>query len=289
MNARAHNKRGLTLIEMTLVVGTIALLVGFGVPAVRSLLHSMQTEAGVHSMIDAALSSAQAMAMTRQRYVGIRFQKRCTSTDSSNPLAGLIDAPQYMIFIMQEEPASMGGLGNGFKAIEGFEPIKLPETVGVMDINSVGSSGRAPTDLLLKKDYALSDVTTFSIVFSPSGRLVMHQVRVRNRNGVRLPDNSDSAKASRDSVFNSVINICQYKVGMFIQDDYCLKLSTPGPVELGLGQELSTAQFVIYDVPTFRALYTGAALTDLQRYLTLLDASQTVNVNVYTGHLIPSK
>jgi hypothetical protein len=288
MYGRAHNRQGLTLIETTLVVATIALMVGFGLPAVRSLLHSFQTEAGVEGVINAALSSAQAMAMTQQRYVGVRFQKRCVSNDPTNPLTGLVDAPQYMIFIMQDEPSNMGGLSNGFRAMEGYEPIKLPDTVGVMDIASSGSSGQAPVDMQLKKDYALNDVTTFSVVFSPSGKLVTHPVRVRNRNGVRLPNNGDPTKVSHDDVFNSVDNICRYKEGMFIQDDYCLRLSVPGPVELGLGQELSTAQFAIYDVVTFRVLYTAAPPTDLQKYFTSLSAAQSVHVNVYTGHLISS-
>jgi Tfp pilus assembly protein FimT len=63
MYLRAHRAKGLTLIEMTLVIATIALLVGFGVPAVRVLIHSFQSESGTRSMIGAALSSARAMAV----------------------------------------------------------------------------------------------------------------------------------------------------------------------------------------------------------------------------------
>jgi Tfp pilus assembly protein PilE len=46
MNVGAHRTKGLTLIEMTLVIATIALLIGFGVPAVRALIHSFQSEDG---------------------------------------------------------------------------------------------------------------------------------------------------------------------------------------------------------------------------------------------------
>ena len=62
MFPRARRTTGLTLIEMTLVVATMALLMGFAVPAVRSLMTSFQTQSGVKSMIEAALSSARARA-----------------------------------------------------------------------------------------------------------------------------------------------------------------------------------------------------------------------------------
>ena len=124
MYGRAHRTTGLTLIEMTLVVATMALLAGFAVPAVRALLNSFQTQSGVKSMIEAALSSARAMAMSSQNYVGIRFQKLCTAQDPADPLKDLFNAPQYMIFIVHEEPKKIGGLANGFRAIEGLEPVR---------------------------------------------------------------------------------------------------------------------------------------------------------------------
>ena len=49
MNGRAHRTIGLTLIETTLVVATIALMVGLAVPAVRSLVNSFQSEGGTRA------------------------------------------------------------------------------------------------------------------------------------------------------------------------------------------------------------------------------------------------
>ena len=139
MYRRARRTTGLTLIEMTLVIATVALMVGFAVPAVRVLVHSFQSGTGITSMVNAALSSARAMAVSRQRYVGVRFQKACTSTDPTDPLKGLMDAPQYMIFITHEEPKLIGGLANGFRAMPGLDPIKLPDTMGVMDLTGIAS------------------------------------------------------------------------------------------------------------------------------------------------------
>jgi hypothetical protein len=300
MHGRVHKTTGLTLIEMTLVIGTIVLLVGFAVPAVRSLTHSFQSEGAVKSMIDAALSSARAMAMTRQRYVGVRFQKLCTSDDPADPLKGVLDAPQYMIFIMSEGPNFIPPEGPatflpreiGFRAVDGLDPIKLPDTVGVMDF----SQGTSPIavgvmTLGLEGDDELVDATTFSIVFSPSGRLVVKDVRVRNREGVYQPRNDPgSPNVSHDDVFNSAANICLYREGRFIQDDYSRFKnlgSSRETEEFGLGEERSVTRFVIYDTATLRSFFNSGSLPSrVIDYLWTLRRDKSVYVNSYTGHLL---
>jgi type II secretory pathway pseudopilin PulG len=266
MYRRAHRTIGLTLIETTLVVATIALLVGLALPAVRSLIDSFQSEAGAKSMIQAALNSARTMAVSRRRYVGVRFQKSCKSNDPDVPLKGLLDAPQYMVFIVHD--AESTGLGNGFQAVEGLLPIKLPDTMGVMDLTQV--TGNGDVDEL----FELSNATTFSIVFSPSGRLLIHDVCTRNRDGKYEPDNTDSSKTSMDDVFNSPINIITYKRGLLIQDDY----ST-----WGLEEEPSRKSFVIYDRNAFRRLYEKK--TAWTQYLSGLSA-ESLYVSSYTGNLL---
>jgi hypothetical protein len=290
MNARTHKNRGLTLMETTIVVGTIALMVGFGLPAVRSLTRSFQTEGATRGMIEAALGSARTLAMSRQRYVGLRFQKRCISEDPANPLKGIVDAPQYMIFIMYNPKPGGTGLANGFSTMVGMEPIKLPEAVGVMP----SKEGQISSAFAFsKRDNQLNNATTFSVVFSPSGRLVSHAVRVRNRDGVYQPNNGNSSKVSHDDVFNSVDNICTYKEGMFIQDDYSPSNDTGGSpnteVDLGLGEESSMTEFVLYDTAKFRALYSGSSdPRNLMNYLNEL-AAKPVYVNSYTGQLISAQ
>jgi type II secretory pathway pseudopilin PulG len=288
MRRHVRTTTGLTLIETTLVVATIALLVGLALPAVRALIDSFQSEGGTKSIIRAALNAARTMAVTHQQYIGVRFQKACISDDPTDPLKGELNAPQYMIFIVQDEPKNMGGLGNGFRAMEGQEPIKLPDTVGVMSLSDTD----VPS-LGMKRPGALSDVTTFSIIFSPSGKLVVHDVRVRNRDGVYLPANDPgSTKISHDDLFNSVENICRYKEGMFIQDDYSAakNINTrtdPGFMELGLGKEPSVTSFVIYDVATVRTQYALPAPTPID-YLNALRRDKSVYVSPYTGDLISS-
>lgn len=283
MDCRAHKKSGLTLIEMTLVIATIALLAGFGLPALRSLVHSFESQSGTRSMISAALSSARAMAVRNQKYTGVRFQKLCRSRDPLDPLIGVVDAPQYMIFIVHEEPKNMGGMAIGFKAVEGLEPVKLPDSISVVDISQL--AGNEDID----EDHELNDASAFSILFSPSGKLVVREVRVRNRDGYSLPSNdSGSSKVSLDQVFNSALNITGYGRGMFIQDDYSVRNPSPGNgANYGLGKEMSRTSFVICD---------RQRLTDLYRegdawlgYLSKLSGQDVVYVSPHTGTLISSE
>lgn len=250
---------GLSLMEMAVIIGTIALLVGLGLPAIRALVRSLETEGGARSVISAALSSARTMAMKEQRYAGVRFQKICLSRDIAMPLDGLLEAPQYMVFIIQDPNI----MAYGFRAVRGLKPIKLSDTVGVIDISDIADN----TDIDV--DFELSNATSFSVVFSPSGKLAIHNVQVRNRDGDYRPINLDG---SSDDIFNSPVNIIDNKTGMFIQDDYA---------ELGLGAESSRNNFIIYDPIEFKKAYLNEQA--LSGYLSGLEAFY---INAYTGTII---
>jgi len=279
MNYKLRTKHGLTLTEMTVVVASIVLLAAIGLPAVRVFIHSFESESGTKSMISAALASARAMSAQKQRYVGIRFQKEY-NRNASDPLDPLT-ASQYMIFIVHD-PASEPdgtGLANGFRALEGLKPIKLPDSAGAMDLrlrtkSDPADSGDIPIDNDTKIDgpSEVRDTTTFSIVFSPSGRLVIHEVRVRNRNG-RI---DTSSPQSIDDIFNTEKQIIHPTAprGMFYQDDY---------TAMGLGQEYSRNNFIIYDTKEFTGVYKkGQAFSG---YLYRL-VPQAIYINPYTGTII---
>ena len=237
------------------------------VPATRALMESFETSAGVRTLISAALCNARAIAAKEQRYAGVRFQRD-------------IKGNQYMIFIIHDpddpdDPASTAdgigtGLANGFRAIEGKKPIKLPANIGVMDLyvkDNYLPAGPPPIDQGIDDAAEVMDVTTFSIVFSPTGKLVVHEVRVRNRSGRADPDHS-----SLDDIFNTDLNVdADTGRGMFYQDDYAA---------LGLGQERSRKWFVVYDKKAFDAVRTSQRWSG---YLTDLDK---VYVNPRTGEVI---
>ncbi|UCC22774.1 MAG: hypothetical protein JSW23_01520 [Planctomycetota bacterium] len=278
MRARSRQS-AVTLTEMTVVVAAVALLVVFGLPAIRTFISSFESEGGARTLISAALASARAIAAREQHYVGIRFQKAYHPRDP-------LEAAQYMIFIIHDQPNTK--LANGFRAIEGIEPIKLPDSVGVMDLIVVERSGSRPNvvckDERIKSssdiddERELIDTTSFSIVFSPSGKLVKHVVETSNRDGIRQPR---TKLDSMDSVFNGEDNIRDNSIGMFVQDDYFKE----SPPDLGLGPECGRNSFVIYDRDEFKDVLRSATAWRRAEYLVDLEKSM-IYINPYTGTLI---
>ena len=167
-----------------------------------------------------------------------------------------------MIFIVHDQPNT--DLANGFRAVEGIEPIKLPDTVGVMDLRINGNE-KIDLDNEISTTEDFNDTTTFSIIFSPSGKLVIHDVRVSNRDG-------RTTTTSKDDIFNTKSNV-KNGIGMFLQDE-----STGD-----LKEEPSRNSFIIYDRTVFEKLNPGSRYTD---YLEDLAKKEVVYINPYTGTMI---
>lgn len=273
---RKSRQSGISLMEMTVVVSIVALLAVLAMPAVRALISSFETSGGAKCMISAALSTARGIAAKEQHYAGVRFQKAYNPDDPDN----LLNAPQYMIFIVND-PA-IGAYF--FRAVDGLQPIKLPNSIGVMDL-------RYRPDLLSSGDGVINnnseiinfdlvrDTTTFSIIFSPSGKMVIHEVRIRNKDGFR---DSPSTSPSSDDIFNKIASVVD-GIGMFFQDDYDDSLAN-GYGNLGLGPEPSRNRFIIYETEKFRQAYSkGRAWTD---YLSRAAVEGMICINPYTGTII---
>jgi hypothetical protein len=118
----------------------------------------------------------------------------------------------------------------------------------------------------------LLDTTTFSIIFSPSGKLVIHGVRVRNRDG---KSDSDIPR-SYDDIFNTAYNVETAQIAPFYQDDYWTAPYAFGP-------EPSRNSFVIYDTKRLKQTATNLRWTN---YLSLLNRFY---INPYTGTIINEK
>ena len=263
------SKTGFTLVELLTVVSVMLLLAVLGLPAAKQVLDSFESSLSVRHLISSALGNARAIAARQQAYTGIRFQQ---------DLAG----NQYMIFIINDpapspsaadlanDPTLTGtGLANGFRRVTGHKPIKLPENVGVMDCK------RADDDI--NEDWELTDATTFSIVFSsPVGKLVVHDVRVRNKDG--YVDSSANEDTSTDQIFNKKDKVDTGEA-MFYQDDYTGETWSAYP-NLGLGEELSRNSFIIYDKRRLEAVATDSRWTDYLQYLEVL------YISPYTGRII---
>jgi Tfp pilus assembly protein PilE len=245
---RWTSRSGMTLTEMAIVIGIIAVMVGLTLPAVNMLYNSFETQNGAKAMINAALASAKSIAIKEQRYAGIRFQKRY-DPNNSDPLS----ESQYMIFIVSDPNIRPGAQNSvGCRAVDGITPVKLPDVMGIMDAN-------AASDAAINTASGIFSNTDFTVLFSPSGKLVIHRLLVRNRNNV----NDDS---SMDDVFNSFTNVNDNNIGMFIQDS---------------AVEDSRNNFYIYNTKKFKQAYDSG-----KPYSGCLSQLKPVYVNSYTGTIV---
>ena len=252
-------KKGFTLIELLVVIVIIATLVAVAIPSARAIRSSYEST-GAEAMISSAFSSARAMAAKHQRYTGVRFQKAYVDpNDEPDPVKRLFP-PQYMIFVAYDPNIRNGTQGNlGCRAVEGVKPVKLPDNIGVIEV--------VPNDSNYV-DVELRNRTTFSILFSPTGKLIIHSLWVRNKDG--FGNNTGTAANedySTDDIFNSINNVCNNGVGMFIQDPKA-------------DIELSEKEFIVYDKAKFKAVNINRRWTD---YLSKLPVRY---INQYTGTMI---
>ena len=259
------NKKAFSLADVMVVMAIIAILAAILMPAAKTLIESFETASQVNPVIGVALANSRALAIKERKYVGIRFQQDLTGD-------------QYMIQIIHDDIST--GLANGFRAVQGRKPMKLPEAVGVMDLMVVtrkrNTSGHVVIDELpavnngmINEQSELNDTTAFSIVFSPAGRLITHNVWIRNRDG-RTDDTSD------DDVFNVIDNV-EKGIGKFLQDDYW---GESGSDDLGYGLENSRKGFVVYKKSRLKEVRFDRRWSD---YLSRL---KVVYVNPYSGRII---
>ena len=102
-------------------------------------------------------------------------------------------------------------------------------------------------------DFEKDDMNTFSVIFSPSGKLVIHRVQVLRRNNA-------------DRIFNDSL------VNPMFEDDFD---NGTFPFQ----QELSRDRFVIYDGTQFEKL-------NLQQRFDYLIRLEPIYINPYTGTMI---
>lgn len=244
--------------ELLVVLGIIAALAAIAIPAIKAMQKSYDST-GADGMISTALSTARTIAISKQKYVGVRFQK---AYDVNN----VIDADQYMIFIINDE--DMGTLTDAFRAVEGYKPMKLPANSGIMDLK-VGNTGvDIKADGMINTNDALTDTTTFSIVFSPAGKVAVHDVQTRNKDG-----ETDTSDSSKDEIFNTKNNAEAGKA-LFMQD-YTARID-------GLGKEQSRKTFIIYDREKFKKIDADKRYEDYLKNLSL----KPCTLNPYTGAIV---
>lgn len=266
---RTSRQSALTLVEMLAVLAILSILFVIGLPAAKKILESFDSSANVRSVISAALGNARSVAMSEGVWAGLRFQQDKLGN-------------QYMILIRYDYDAT--GLASGFRAVESRKPMKLPESIGVMDLywyNSTKSREEPIADDSIldpskQGAVAITNTTTFSIIFSKEGRLVTHDVQVMVRDIRFVPPPPMNYEPSQDDVFNTQLNVDAAAAAnppkrIFYQDNY---------PALGLYKEPSRNSFIIYDKKKLAAVPAGKRWT---QYLSSLPLEY---VNPNTGELM---
>ena len=247
MNA-TRKKRGVTLTELLVTMAALGLLAGIGISAVKGVMASFESPDRISNVIGAALASARATAIRQQKYAGLRFQR-----DKNGD--------QHMIFIVHDQAVT--DLAHGFRAVQGRNPVRLPRGGGVMDLrlrtdlSDATNPADTPitTDAQLDSVEELRDTMAFSVIFTPAGKLVTFEVRVRGANGGIFGDETEVDAGD----------------AMFYQDDY---------PEIGLGQEPSRNRFVIFN----KSQFVQQAVDE--RWTGYLQSLEPVFVNPYSGRLV---
>jgi len=235
--------KAFSLIELIVVLGIIAVLAALAIPALQVVQDSFNSF-GTEGMISSALATARTLALSHQKYVGIRFQKTWKTGDDANT------APQYMFFIIFEESANMiNNITDGFRAMKGYKPIKLPKNMGVIDMTEIVPY--AP----ISGASQILDATRFSIVFSPAGKLVIHNVQT-----------AFLEKNKEDEIINEQ-NVVDAGDAIFVKDDTS-------------ENEKSRRCLTIYDAEKLGKLNAN------ERYSNYLKNLKSTHINYYTGEFI---
>ncbi len=172
--------------------------------AVMAILMSIAIPAvkGIMESFDSGTSVRQLInaALSASRAIAIREQ-----TYAGVRFQKGSDGNTYIVFIVHDPAAT--GFANGFRGILGRKPMKLPEGVAI---------------------------SKSSIIFSPQGKLTIHDVRARNQDA-----KSDGDDSSKDTIFNTQLNVMTGKA-MFVQDQGGLTYYFPSVQQLTITSKTDT-------------------------------------------------
>jgi len=244
----AVSRRGagaFTLIELMIVISAITLILSITLPSIVGMFGA-GADAQAVNIVTAQLMAARSKAVCDATYAGVHVQL-------GNPDHGLGGQCWLAVVeIVERQPNLVFGKS------EGYAPIRLPGDIalGELSTRSVSGSGYNQTGVANEDDF-----TTFTIVFSPSGKLVT-QV-----------EGQDIAFKTTDVLFSSDPNLGVWKLDVANRNTNGGSAGEPGATALTL-----------FEYGKYVSRSDAAAKRDY-----LEEAGQFLPVNVHTGQLFPRK
>jgi prepilin-type N-terminal cleavage/methylation domain-containing protein len=249
-------RAGFTMVELLTVMAIIAIMALLVLPGFTKMIQSNK-DGAARNLIRAALAEAQAHAAKTQKYAGIRFQ-----FDRD----GWANGRQYLVLI-----ENVGGAT--FVTAPNAKPIALPEGIGVIS-SEVDNFGDPYIDDDATSDgplHTLDGATTFNIVFSPTGQMVLKSVTVNPR--------TDDDKVFNYETYVNNGNALLYYDGWW-RDSVSTGSFTLAP--LWCANEPSTKGLYIFEVNKMQEVAASARWSN---YIGTPDV-EPVLINMYTGTII---
>ena len=264
-----ERQTGFTITELLVVIGIIALMGTLAIPATVAMVESHRRTAA-RNLIRTALAQARAHAAQSQKYTGVRFQYDA---------AGWKNGRQYMVLIEHNQtyyyPPSgpIDSLPDCYIAVSNAKPLALPNGMGVIALDTINPdpSFEADNNNNLDDDEVYNDggilkASTFSIIFSPTGQLVVKDVKVYNRD-------------QYDNIFGSEANSANKDV-LFSYDNHWSPSGSVGAAPW-CESENSTTGLYIFETSRMAEVNPAARYSEYVRTL-----KKPLLINIYTGQLI---
>jgi|GEM_PF-3137123 len=268
--ANSRKNRGFSLVEMLVVVSIIVLMLSLAMPNAAVLIRSQKLNSA-ENMIRSALAQARAHAAVNQRYAGVRFEFDRTGWQKGR---------QYLVLIENQPVAT-----NEFVAVPNVKPLIMPDGLGAISGDINGDAYLYDYNPVTNPDgiplpNCINGATTFSIIFSPSGQVVMKNVKVRPR----IPDDKIINHKERvDILDNSAYR--EYKALLYCDDYVGINwdpiYTSAIPYKPWCVVEYSTSGLYIYE--TEKMLAVSLPTLRWSEYVSKLTP---MLINSYTGQII---
>lgn len=289
MNRRKLTTRAFTMVELLVVIAIIGLLAAIATPAYNSMVKSTRISSA-KNIVRSSLQMAQAHAAKTGKPAGLRFQ-----FDRNGPFAGR----QYVVLI-ERDTSSILTNSNYFSAVANVKPAVLPKGVGLISGEVSGftpagadnyldeiSSTTGPFPIA-NDNYrsCLSGATTFSIIFSPTGQMIMQKVDLGPRNYTDTVVNHQQRVELEKNTPQYNSNACK-SIALLYCDRYILGGWNIDPDYTGnipsiswCRSEPSASSFFLYETEPLQNADPASRFTGYVQNLT------PTLINMYTGTII---